>query len=452
MGFVRARVDRVGAVRFQALYTDVKGRRRSAGTFTTEKTANRAWHRAEVRMAEGRLGDPRRGQQRFQRYVLEEWLPHHEMEARTRENYTYYLDRHIIPTFGSMRIVEILPTDVREWVTTLKNDGVSPAVIRYCMTILSAIFTTALNDQVTQLHPCRGVKTPPVPRKPRTIVTPEQFDAIYAALPSEVMRLLVEVDIETGLRWGELTELRPKDIDFATRILTVTRVAVELVPKFHPSGGRFLVKPYPKDKEQRRLKLSAELVAKIKSHIVEHGLKHDDLLFAMPESPRAALRVLPDSETLGWSLPNAAGRRYRHGTLSAYTAGRCRCRHCKDSYAHYRAQRRAAGKDQPRAQRIVDTDGHIPRRWFRERVWLPALMKADIKIRVRTHDLRHAHASWLLAGGADLQVVKERLGHASIVTTEKYLHTLPDADETALEALSKVRRRGRNPAAPSSPA
>jgi integrase len=41
---------------------------------------------------------------------------------------------------------------------------------------------------------------------------------------------------------------------------------------------------------------------------------------------------------------------------------------------------------------------------------------------LRVYDLRHAHASWLLAGGADLQVVKERLGHASIVTAEKYRH------------------------------
>ena len=62
-------------------------------------------------------------------------------------------------------------------------------------------------------------------------------------------------------------------------------------------------------------------------------------------------------------------------------------------------------------------------------------------IKVRVHDLRHAHASWLLAGGADLQVVKQRLGHGSLRTTEKYLHTLPDADETALEALSKMRNR-----------
>jgi site-specific recombinase XerD len=62
---------------------------------------------------------------------------------------------------------------------------------------------------------------------------------------------------------------------------------------------------------------------------------------------------------------------------------------------------------------------------------------------VRIHDLRHAHASWLLAGGADLQVVKERLGHASIAITERYLHTLPEADETALDALSAIRNRSR---------
>ncbi|MGI5420689.1 tyrosine-type recombinase/integrase [Actinomadura luteofluorescens] len=64
------------------------------------------------------------------------------------------------------------------------------------------------------------------------------------------------------------------------------------------------------------------------------------------------------------------------------------------------------------------------------------------------HDLRHAHASWLLAGGADLQVVKERLGHRKISTTERYLHTLPTADETALEALAKIRATQASQGAP----
>jgi site-specific recombinase XerD len=45
------------------------------------------------------------------------------------------------------------------------------------------------------------------------------------------------------------------------------------------------------------------------------------------------------------------------------------------------------------------------------------------------------------AGGADLQVVRQRLGHRSLRTTERYLHTLPDADETALDALAKIRNR-----------
>ncbi len=443
MGCTRARIGRSGVVRFQALYVDVKGRWLSAGTFATEKAATRAWQRAEEKIAEGRMGDTRRGSQKLRRYVEEEWLPHHEMEARTRENYSYYLERHILPEFGSMRMVEILPLDVRRWVTKLKNDGVSPTVIRYCMTVLSAIFTTALNDQVTQLHPCRGVKTPPVPKRPRTIVSPEQFDAIYAALPSEHMRLLAELAIESGLRWGELTELRPKDIDFTTRLLTVSRVVVELVPKFHPTGDRFLIKPYPKDREHRRLKLNVEIAAKLHEHVVALALEQDDLLFTMPKSSRPALKLLAHPVMLGWTEPNASGGSYRHGTLSAYSAGGCRCRHCKDAYAHYRSRRRAAGKDQPRKPRTIDTDGHILRRWFREQVWLPALQTANITIPVRPHDLRHAHASWLLAGGADLQVVKERLGHASIVTTEKYLHTLPDADETALDALTKVRRRSQ---------
>jgi hypothetical protein len=48
----------------------------------------------------------------------------------------------------------------------------------------------------------------------------------------------------------------------------------------------------------------------------------------------------------------------------------------------------------------------------------------------------------LLAGGADLQVVKERLGHAKMATTAGYLHTLPSADETALAALGKIRGSG----------
>ena len=446
MGFTRPRTGRSGVVRYQALYDDIKGHRRSAGTFATEGAADKAWQRAELRLAEGRMGDPSRGRQRFRQYVLEEWLPNHQMEARTRENYSYYLERRILPWYGSMRMIEVMPADVREWITHLKKEKVSAHVIRYCMTVLSAIFTTALND-VIYLHPVRGVKPPPVPKKRRLIVTPEQFDRLYLELPSGTMKLLVETDIESGLRWGELTELRPRDLNFGTGVLTVSRVVVELAPRFHPEGGRFLVKDYPKDQEHRQLKLSPQIVAKIAAHIEQHGLGDDDLLFPMPELPQRSLRALADPATLGLTTPNDAGRRYQHGTLSGYSAGKCRCEHCRGAYATYRAQRRAAGQDRPRGRRTVETDGHIPRWWFRTHIWLPAVETADLPVSAKVQGLRHAHASWLLAGGADLEVVKERLGHSSIVTTQRYLGTLDETDETAIDALSRIRNRGKKPGA-----
>jgi integrase len=188
----------------------------------------------------------------FRDYVEQTWLPNHEIEASTRQSYTYVLRVRILPEFGEMRMMDILPEHVREWVACMKAGGVSPPSIRYAMVVLGAIFTTALNDQVTSLHPCRGVKTPPVPAQPRTIITPEQFAVVYDCLPDALSKLLVETAVESGLRWGELTELRVRDIEFATRMLTVCRAVVQVDPKFHPEGSRFLVKPYPKEMSKPR--------------------------------------------------------------------------------------------------------------------------------------------------------------------------------------------------------
>lgn len=83
----------------------------------------------------------------------------------------------------------------------------------------------------------------------------------------------------------------------------------------------------------------------------------------------------------------------------------------------------------------------LSRATFNTRYWRPAIARSGVDFPVRMHDLRHAHASWLLAGGADLKTVMERMGHSQIMTTQKYLHTLPDADDKALAAFESVRKR-----------
>ncbi len=81
----------------------------------------------------------------------------------------------------------------------------------------------------------------------------------------------------------------------------------------------------------------------------------------------------------------------------------------------------------------------LSRNNFRTKFWAPAVNSAKIEQKVTFHNLRAAHASWLLAGGADIIVVQERLGHRRITTTQQYTGTLPDAGDRALAAFRKIR-------------
>ncbi len=70
-----------------------------------------------------------------------------------------------------------------------------------------------------------------------------------------------------------------------------------------------------------------------------------------------------------------------------------------------------------------------------KRTFVSSCKKADVED-LHFHDLRHTYASRLVRNGVDLNTVKELLGHSSIITTQRYLHSQIEQKRAAVYSLA----------------
>ena len=89
--------------------------------------------------------------------------------------------------------------------------------------------------------------------------------------------------------------------------------------------------------------------------------------------------------------------------------------------------------------------GGFLRRGSFGRIWRRAVAES-VGAPCRIHDLRHSHASWLIAAGEHPKVIQTRLGHSSIqVTMDRYGHLMDGLDDQTADRLDALAQSSRGP-------
>ena len=89
---------------------------------------------------------------------------------------------------------------------------------------------------------------------------------------------------------------------------------------------------------------------------------------------------------------------------------------------------------------VTQADGRGMQPTFITHEWV-RLIRKTVLPRLRFHDLRHAHATHLLASGVHPKVASERLGHSKVgITLDLYSHVMPGMQEDAAARVDDALR------------
>lgn len=166
-----------------------------------------------------------------QRYITEE-MPE---RFSTRKAYLVYLNRYILPKWGTEDVRNIQPYPVEMWLNSLLRKNKQPCSGKTKAAIRALMFTTIncamkwgylkieRNPLEKGLVRIRGSRKPSF--RPR-ILTEGEFALLLGKIPDEPFRTMVLLDMSLGLGCSELFGLKWSDIDFDRLTVHVQRAIV----------------------------------------------------------------------------------------------------------------------------------------------------------------------------------------------------------------------------------
>jgi len=140
----------------------------------------------------------------------------------TKMAYENYLKHWIAPRWGTYTLGKIRPIEVESWLRQLPLARGSCAKIR---NIMSVLFNHARRYELYSENPIRLVRQSAKRRKVPHILHVEEIKRLLDNVGA-LLRLLIFLDVTTGLRQSELFALRWSDLDFDNGEISVVRSVV----------------------------------------------------------------------------------------------------------------------------------------------------------------------------------------------------------------------------------
>lgn len=173
-----------------------------------------------------------------------------DMSSRLRENTMEtkrnIISKKVVPYFGSMKLSDITPSNVRRWQSAILESGTSPTYAKTIHNQLSAIFNYACRYYGLKDNPARQAGSMGEKRATeKHFWTPENFEMFIGYVPQYPARVGLAVLFWTGLRIGELLALTQADVDLSAGTISVSK-------SFQLIKGRPVVTA-PKTEKSRRV-------------------------------------------------------------------------------------------------------------------------------------------------------------------------------------------------------
>ncbi|GAB3253406.1 site-specific integrase [Alteromonas gracilis] len=275
-------VRKLPSGRYQARYTGPDGHRHAAPTTFEDIDAARKWllgERADVERAKAEGVDwvaPKVRAERdrtrltFDLYART-WLQQRTLKPRTRAHYASLLENHLLPTFGSMPLPHITPETVKTWHALMGPSR--PTLRAHAYALLRTILSEAERDELITRNPChiRGAGNSKRVHKIKPATLPE-LEALVTAMPKRLQAMTL-LAAWCGLRFGELAELRRKDINLSGQVIHVRRAVTRV-------DGQSIVGTPKSDAGTRDVAIPPHLVSMVRDHLRDHAEPgRDGLLF-----------------------------------------------------------------------------------------------------------------------------------------------------------------------------